>query len=70
MNETSDPVLHIKYANRHHGGNYSCEGLNAAGWSHRPKSEELIVHCKISSLELHESHLNITVSDFFYIMGL
>ncbi|XP_035207910.1 B-cell receptor CD22-like [Stegodyphus dumicola] len=44
VNETSEPVLHIKHANRHHGGNYSCEGLNAAGWSHRPMSEELIVH--------------------------
>ncbi|CAL1262420.1 unnamed protein product, partial [Larinioides sclopetarius] len=44
VNETGEPVLHIKYANRHHGGNYSCEGRNAAGWSLRPKSEELIVH--------------------------
>ncbi|GFU10289.1 hemicentin-1-like isoform X2 [Nephila pilipes] len=44
VNETTEPVLHIKHANRHHGGNYSCEGRNAAGWSLRPKSEELIVH--------------------------
>lgn len=46
VNETSEPVLHIKYSTRIHNGNYSCEGFNAAGWSHRSKAEELIVHCK------------------------
>lgn len=54
-NETSEPVLHIKYATRIHNGNYSCEGLNAAGWSNPSKAEALIVHCK-KTLNLHYTY--------------
>lgn len=38
--------LLLEYVGRSFQGNYSCEGLNAAGWGPSSEVEELIIYCK------------------------
>lgn len=44
--------LLLEYVGRSFQGNYSCEGLNAAGWGPLSNGEELIIYCKPLSFSL------------------
>ena len=37
--------LLLEYVGRSFQGNYSCEGMNAAGWGPRSEEEDLIIYC-------------------------
>lgn len=41
--------LLFEVVGRNFHGNYSCEGMNEAGWGPMSVDEELVVYCKIST---------------------
>ena len=50
--------LLLEYVGRSFQGNYSCEGLNAAGWGPASDTEELIIYCNYIKY-IHCSVVNI-----------